>query len=186
MGDAVSTPEASRPIRFPFVAAALCAVSLAAAGWLFFRYSYAWDVRPDDFPSVLDGPGHVPPDHPMLGWYVRLRGVFHEDRSAHRGRMTEASPADHVVPVLLDWTEPLPAKETEAFLQGRVVQDWGPGPYLSPPRACMAVDCAQGRWHGATVAGLVVAAWGAFVFAAALRHWLGFRRAQGALTGRSP
>ncbi len=172
--------EARACPHFPFVAAALCAASLGAAAWLFFRYSYAWDVRPDDLTGDCGDPLGDVRNHPMLGRYVRLGGVFHEDRGAHRGRMAEAPGGSPVVPVFLDWTEPLPAKVTEVILQGRVVLEWGES---STPDPAVSVDCTRGRWHGASVAGLVVAAWGAFVFAAALRHWLVERPA---LTGRSP
>lgn len=180
MGDAEGTPDDARPIRFPFVAAALCVTSLTAAVWLFFRYSYAWDVRPDDLTGDFDDPLGDVRNHPMLGRYVRLGGVFHEDRGAHRGRMAEAAGASPVVPVFLDRTEPLPAKVTEVILRGRVVLEWGES---TTPDPTVSVDCTQGRWHGASVAGFVVAAWGVFIFAAALRHWLGLRRAHGAETG---
>jgi hypothetical protein len=38
------------------------------------------------------------------------------------------------------------------------------------------VDTTASRWHGASIAGLVVGAMGVFVFTVALRHWLGERR----------
>lgn len=36
--------EPGKMPRFPFVAAALCAACVGVAGWMWMRYSYAWDV----------------------------------------------------------------------------------------------------------------------------------------------
>ncbi|MHC4199441.1 MAG: hypothetical protein ACYSU0_05570 [Planctomycetota bacterium] len=44
------------------------------------------------------------------------------------------------------------------------------------PRSFLALDTTASRFHGATIAGLVVGAMGVFVFTVALRHWLGERR----------
>jgi len=38
------------------------------------------------------------------------------------------------------------------------------------------IDATASRFHGATIAGLVVGAMGVFVLTVALRHWLGERR----------
>lgn len=171
MSHTEGTPGFPRPPRFPFVAAALCVASLVAAAWLFFRYSYVWDVRAGDFAGCYDYP-HC---HPMLGRYVRLGGVFREDRGAHRGTVTGAREGGHEVPILLDWTEPIPEKEADVELQGRVVLARSQGSIAIPHRK-VAVDCTHSRWHGATVAGFVVGAWGVFIFAVALGHWLGLRR----------
>jgi hypothetical protein len=44
----------------------------------------------------------------------------------------------------------------------------------------LGIDTTASRFTGATIAGLVVGAMGAFVFGAALGHWLNRRRAFGA------
>lgn len=46
----------------------------------------------------------------------------------------------------------------------------------SIPTICLYVDETRSRWTGASVAGLVVGAMGAFIFALHLRRWLGVRR----------
>ncbi len=69
----------------------------------------------------------------------------------------------------------------ERWFYGRLVPDestyGGPFGTLSrAPPGTPIVDTQRGRLHGATIAGLVVGAMGVFVFAVALRHWLGERR----------
>ncbi|MHC4202517.1 MAG: hypothetical protein ACYSU0_21205, partial [Planctomycetota bacterium] len=39
--------DPARPPRFPYVAALLCAACVGMAGYLWMRYSYAWDVGPE-------------------------------------------------------------------------------------------------------------------------------------------
>jgi hypothetical protein len=46
-----------------------------------------------------------------------------------------------------------------------------------PPYHFYVIDTTESRWHGASIAGLVVGAMGVFVFTVALRHWLNQRRA---------
>ncbi|MHC4503115.1 MAG: hypothetical protein ACYTFI_07410 [Planctomycetota bacterium] len=61
-------------------------------------------------------------------------------------------------------------------LEARLVlrERFGPVPYLCMPAPrVLVVDLTSGRFHGASIAGLVVGAMGVFVFTAALRHWLG-------------
>ena len=47
-----------------------------------------------------------------------------------------------------------------------------PHSYSSTMVYTVALDAAASRFHGASIAGLVVGAMGVFVFTAALRHWL--------------
>ena len=49
--------------------------------------------------------------------------------------------------------------------------------YCMPGRRVLVLDLTSGRFHGASIAGLVVGAMGVFVFAVAFRHWLRERRA---------
>ena len=72
---------------------------------------------------------------------------------------------DYQVPVRItsdEWAN----RSARLFWNGRVVEH---------PRG-LAVDTTASRWHGASIAGLVVGAMGVFVFTAALGHWLGERR----------
>jgi hypothetical protein len=60
--------------------------------------------------------------------------------------------------------------------RGRVcVASFG-GPEALTTPVTLAVDATASRFHPASIAGLVVGAMGAFVFAVALGHWLGERR----------
>ena len=74
--------------------------------------------------------------------------------------------------VVLPADEPMPEHAREVKLVGRIhYRPKGGFPsYLS-------LDTTASRFHGASVAGLVVGAMGVFVFTVALRHWLGERRA---------
>lgn len=75
---------------------------------------------------------------------------------------------DSVMEVLIARNMALPADWSVAVLPGRVIHVDGQG-------ICL-VDTARSRLHPASVAGLVVATMGAFVFALYLRRWLGERK----------
>ena len=73
---------------------------------------------------------------------------------------------DYQVPVRItsdEWA----SRSRGSLFNGRVVEH---------PRG-LAVDTTVSRFHGASIAGLVVGAMGVFVFSVALRHWLGERGA---------
>jgi hypothetical protein len=77
--------------------------------------------------------------------------------------VTPANVADDRFP---DWAHRYVALRGDELLHGRVVEY---------PEG-LAVDTTASRFHGASIAGLVVGAMGVFVFSVALRHWLGERR----------
>ncbi len=157
----MSDPDATSRPRFPFVAAALCGTCVGAAVWLFFEYSYAWDVTPHDFIEHYADPSQ----HPLLWRYVLIR----------------YGPKDpDVVTVQAYGSLTRLESDPPGTTRGRVVIDDAMG------SAFLCIDVTASRWTGASVAGLVVGAMGVFVFVAALRHWLGLRGAQSDLTERSP
>ncbi|MHC4199582.1 MAG: hypothetical protein ACYSU0_06285 [Planctomycetota bacterium] len=76
-----------------------------------------------------------------------------------RGRLTEVFPC----PLMANYVEMMLLREEEIGVQG-----------ITVPIASINTDAS--RFHGATVAGLVVGAMGVFVFTVALRHWQTERR----------
>ncbi len=48
-GGTMSDDPAKPHARFPYVAALLCAACIGAAVWTWMRYSYAWEVTPEQF-----------------------------------------------------------------------------------------------------------------------------------------
>ncbi|MHC5054388.1 MAG: hypothetical protein ACYTKD_06690 [Planctomycetota bacterium] len=75
----------------------------------------------------------------------------------------------------------MPAPGTAQNVHGRLVsRNWFyPVPQTSDAGNLLVVDATRGRLTGESVAGLVVAAMGAFVFSLYLRRWLRVRRAEG-------
>ena len=158
--------------RFPWVALALCVLSMGAAGWTWLGWSYAWDVTPSDFFDLCSsGPplGLGPREY---GRYVRLRGEVTdrplsvlEDRTL---RFVAARPDRNVVVLLSSPRGQALADTMPEGILGRAVElpglTWLEG---FPP----IIDTTASRFHPASVAGLVVGAWGIFVFAAAFLHW---------------
>ena len=164
------------------------------------RFSYAWSVTQRQLPSrvlaIGDDYREEYSDWPT-GTLVSLRGTvvrrqpvrtYLRDGSSRlakcafvkklvKGEWGIIDPPD-VVLVELSEDAPCPINEDAEFIgRIRVVQaevDITPGAKLHY-RICM-LDTATPRFHGASIAGLVVGAMGVFVFAVALRHWLGARR----------
>ncbi len=66
-----------RPPRFPYVGALLCAACLGAARWTWMRYSYCWDVTPEELSPLLMTHLSEYDTTLCLGGMVRLRGVSH-------------------------------------------------------------------------------------------------------------
>ncbi len=68
------------------------------------------------------------------------------------------------------------AKNREVEFVGRFIRHDGLPGGSETPLQHVVVDTTASRFTGASIAGLVVGAMGVFVFAVALRHWLGERR----------
>ncbi len=175
--------DEGKPPRFPYVVALLCAACVGAAAWTWMRYSYCWSATVRDVQcAVLDG--QVVGSSWPSGRYVCLRGVLQEGPGSkvHRRnglRVYRLAAADIECDVVL----PQSAEgswERETLFVGRVraVSIVPDGSYYLL-YTTMALDATVGRWHGASVAGLVVGAMGVLVFAVYLRHWLKERRAFG-------
>ncbi|MHC4199476.1 MAG: hypothetical protein ACYSU0_05750 [Planctomycetota bacterium] len=173
--------DPARPPRLPYVAALLCDACILAAAWTWMTYSYCWEVKPrhfwttedmsahyEDMPDIMPRPSiqermglRLWPDDSYIGSYVRVRGhrLFGETSAF----LCEADHPELAVRVNNgdEWVAPPPLVAT-----GRA-ELWVPIP---------VVDIAASRFHGASIAGLVVGAMGVFVFSVALRHWLVERR----------
>ena len=175
-----------KPPRFPYVGALLCAACLGAAVWTWMTYSYVLEVTPEDI--VAAGGARD-------GRYVRLRtkevqetvhGVpprkvedlhyfYIHRKSGGRFQLYVRAPA-----VL----RPFPGDQFQQCLAHPVRDETGELVFVGRVRVSffrgklwsVKVDTTASRFHGASVGGLVVGAMGVFVFAVALRHWLGERR----------
>ncbi|MHC4202526.1 MAG: hypothetical protein ACYSU0_21250 [Planctomycetota bacterium] len=162
--------DPAKPPRFPYIAALLCAGCLGAAGWTWMRYSWAWEVTPRrlwELKRQGGHRGHYPPE----GLYVQVRGNL---RTLEDGFELLGEPNQPYAEIQV-WRPkevPHPGKTPVLVLKGRFsTMDRLGGGYMNP-----LVDATASRFHGASVTGLVVGAMGVFVFAVALRHWLGERR----------
>lgn len=161
----MSDAEAPRRPRFPWVALALCLASVGAAAWLWMRYSYCWDITPDD---LCKGS--------TRGRYVRLRSKrasdFPPTGREFRHIMVEPPDSRGFVFVRVPYAFKCGEDRAAAF-RGRA---GGPDYEGGPVAGRMELDATRGRFHAASIAGLVVGAWGVFVFAAAFLHWRRRRR----------
>lgn len=165
--------------RFPFGPALLCVACLGMAAWTWMRYSYAWDV----VPTGMLAKGDSARKHPLVERYVRLQGyvrckdwnssycVYATVHGVDAVVVDRASGGTGVGPGSVD-------------LYGRVYVYW---PSYGTYERGLRVDSSASRFHPASVAGLVVTAFGAFVFALHLRRWLVERReAREAATPSAP
>jgi hypothetical protein len=163
---------AGKPPPFPYVAVALFAGCVVAAVWMWMRYSYAWDVQPKDV-CLFDESGVNLPNR-YMGRYVRLKGVFADELppSVFPGPVVDhlvRDPSNKAAEVsVCSGGAEAPAPGTRVLVCGRVVP-----PFLGID---LIINSTRSRWHGASIAGLVVGAMGVFVFTVALRHWMRERR----------
>jgi hypothetical protein len=126
---------------------------------MWMAYSYAWRIVPDDL-------GICEPDG-----YVRLRAVVDDagDAGPGEGRsmLLVTAPACSNVGVFVKvprgsrWVT-----GGSITFTGRAVQREG-----DTVSQYLMVDTTRSRLHPASIAGLVVGAWGTFVFLAAFLHW---------------
>ncbi len=167
-------------------------------------YSYAWDVTPKELdestwpsfpgadaafyrsftkdavatdPMVSEDDSQNEPTHSLLDRYVVLRGEWGFPSIGANipssllmviERSTE-TPVAYVFGVhRLNEFQP-----KKLVCRGRVKWVW---PDASAGRLYLVVDMTASRFHGASIAGLVVGAMGVFVVTVALRRWLAERR----------
>jgi hypothetical protein len=143
------------------------------------RYSYAWDVPAEEVfqlvmrDGVRDGPAST---RLLIGRYARLSGGAIDTSSCG---ITSDSPFfegwNYRIPgcngciLIAVRTTPDASPSTDANLTGRFVR------FDGLVQHCF--DYSASRWHGASIAGLVVGAMGAFIFGIYLRRWLHERKA---------
>ena len=142
------------------------------------RYSYCWDVTPR---SLFGEKGLVGREHWPDRAYVRLPGPQTWNRveggdiayprrflmlgcPLHRGRYCPGPPRCK------------PEEWLGRVMVFSVLED-------ANVRWEAEIDATASHFHPASIAGLLVGAMGVFVFAVALRHWLGQRRAAMVLEG---
>ncbi len=187
-------PGSSRP-RFPFVAAALCAARVGAAVWGWMRYSYCWDFTPGELEERF-GAEAVPDFHSEggggeTGRYVRVSGTASDWMVGHATPLLKGSGSDRAARRKYVWLSDgegsvfvrVPRAAASLAMEGKLFTFTGrvlPNPENlplsgTPPDVCL-IDATAGRFHGASVAGIVVGAMGVFVFGMALRHWIRRRR----------
>jgi hypothetical protein len=149
--------------------------------WTWMRFSYPWQVPSDsfyDFESWNHAPSTAPPpNRALLERYVELRGAAYDPRTNRPG-LEEAAARSIRVDSCASWvllTDRAAADDAigrKVVLTGRVLPAKGHAGAGYP----FIVDTTASRFHGASIAGLVVGAMGVFVFTIALQHWLKERR----------
>ncbi len=181
--------------RFPYIAALLCAACLGAAAWTWMRYSYCWEIAPEDIASwrfsetsrgfamgrfirlrgALNGPAFDLPNgtveavlyDPETGEpFAGIRFVGH---SADSNWWVTDSTGRHIY--LERGPQHVLHAKADTTFSGRER-----GEVTDTGLVRTFLDTTASRFTGASIAGLVVGAMGVFVFTVALRHWLGERR----------
>ena len=180
-------PDPTPFARFPWGPALLCVGCLVMCAYTWMRYSFCWEAMP--FPTYITRPNN------LEGRFVRTSG---------RCKFVAPGPGDYGEPfVLLDvpYTIAVVANrhyegircaedmhviissgalyeegETVTFT-GRVLVEEDSTDYPDIVAACL--DTTASRFHPASIAGLVVAAMGAFVFGLYLRRYMKERRVGG-------
>ncbi len=164
-----------KPPRFPFIAAALCVACVGATGWTWMRYSYVWEMTPSELATNRNEVRF----HSLRDRYVYVRGQWlpGSQCSANqtaRGRATLLDLNDRSARIYVIWWPDAKLLRGQVAFTGRLI-GWV-NTSISPPHYLLYILPNASRFHGASIAGLVVGAMGVFVFAVALRHWLGVRR----------
>ncbi len=168
--------------RFPWVQLVFCLACLTMTAWTWMRYSYCWTLTPEWITAI--GPSVVADDtrFPSRA-YVEVTGrpfVFHEFPDGTGGSFWETSlHVGEKAWVRLSGTGAPPARG-DMTVSGRLgVIHHGPDTprmlYVESP--VLYVYPPEGRFHPASVAGLVVGAMGCIIFGLYLRAWLRERKA---------
>ncbi len=176
----MTAPEPTRVFRcFPWLQLVFCLACLSMTGWTWMRYSYAWSIRTDDLVSPVCDGQYVVLDVREKGIRVLLTADYEGNVSTQLlkdgaqgppvgfrilgvmvpGGMADAGGAETFMAIRLGPT-----------LKGRLLAptSWDYSPSL---------DVSASRFHGASIAGLVVGAMGCFIFGLYLRAWLRETRA---------
>ncbi len=170
------------------------------AGYTWMRYSYAWEVTPSQLADVK------PSDMSRWkGRYVRLRGIVSRHARVPEWGMTvvgirDATQERFRAMALVPFAT-IPSRNEAVILGGRLWDGkdyltacrgelqltwWGKpvAPGHTPPivledktQDAICLLTVVSRFHGASIAGLVVGAMGCFIFGLYLRTWLGDRKA---------
>ena len=188
--------DPTKPPRFPYVAALLCAACVGAAAWTWMRYSYCWSF-PDTYLPMggLWMPTHDPKEQLLMeDRFICLEGPW---RLAHAQRVvfTLSRRRAGLGNAVSDGNGPKPIRSIQVLLddaaqpigrplpvRGRVLYNFTYRHDVHPEYLRVIfdgpiIDTTASRFTGASIAGLVVGAMGVFVFAVALRHWLNQRGA---------
>jgi len=158
--------------RFPWVQLVFCLACLTMTVWTWMRYSYVWDVVPEEFWKESDHMGSYNPvieekstgevvvaerymNHALAGYFLRVRGP--SDCVGVQGGI-----------VHVGWPGRMDVKPSPtAAFEGRARVETMTGGFFA-----IVLDTSDSRLHGASVAGLVVGAMGCFIFGLYLRRWL--------------
>ncbi len=199
--------DPAKPPRFPYVGALLCAACVGVAVWTWMRYSYRREAGglPEHpvgrtvllkmariFRTMADFPRHrrasIPDSRPgSRGPEFRLfKGTDFGYWQVAGAADTSGEPGNDLFAVsqgtsergyIVVYRPGGPRQGTTASYVGRLTWwQWNPdepdGTLFIP-----VLDTTEGRWHAASISGLVVGAMGVFIFGLAVRHWLKKRRA---------
>lgn len=197
-----NAPPPSPHARFPWAPALLCAASLAMAGWTWMRFSYAWDATPESLLAAIPPvrveiatgpmgrrPVHTYPGYPDSRRLVSLTGTVileAPEGLTYPGKRTlaTAGEAGGIVWLIVPREMPLDldigmrlssvARVGSGVIERQKPLPSGDGDYLFSGKmiATVYLDPTASRFTGASVAGLVVAAFGTFVFVLYLRRWM--------------
>jgi hypothetical protein len=158
--------------RFPYVQLVFCLACLTMTAWTWMRYSYAWKVTAEELRDA---------DGSYDGYYVYLRAFLRFDDEVHDSILWVTGKTGGLVHVDSRWPPELcpgPRRTTWDEILARVTH---PRPRTEVSytgrifRRCL--NTRASRFHGASVAGIVVGTMGVFIFGLYLRRWLRERKA---------
>ncbi|MHC4248108.1 MAG: hypothetical protein ACYS9X_03175 [Planctomycetota bacterium] len=154
--------------RFPLAPALLCVACVGTAAWCWMGYSYCWEVALSDLQLTDSEKREMTPDvlvgHRTTRPYVKIRGVY------RIGPRLDDPDSSASVGLSFTPSSSRPPEGSRAVFVGRVVDFSIDGSVVEP-----ILYAGASRFHGASIAGLVVGAMGIFIFALHLRRWLAER-----------
>jgi hypothetical protein len=179
--------------RFPWIQLVFCVACLSMVAWTWMRFSYAHNittsalettelstepVEPISFLLTQKEDGSeekvfILPNISLIGHYVELHADGSGSLPATAMIKMESSPGFVHTTQLRRGT----------LTKGRVIwirfnppvnPCWGDSPYGKP---CLGINTLASRFHGASIAGLVIGVMGCFIFGLYLRSWLRERKA---------